>query len=131
MKIVSGDWRRVLGPSTLGVDSHHGLTPTGVFLDPPYAFDVRSKIRLYAEDGATVSADARRWALKHGDDPRLRVVLAGYEGEHDMPGSWRCVAWKSQGASQNADKERLWLSPHCLGGTASEPLYHRADGGGS
>ena len=123
MKIVSGDWKRVLGRSTLGIDSHHGLTPTGIFLDPPYSFEVRSKMRLYAEDDTEVSGLARAWALEHGDDARLRIVLAGYEGEHVMPASWRCVAWKSQGATKNADRERLWLSPHCLGGTASEPLY--------
>ncbi len=123
MKFVSGEWHRVLGRSTLGIDTAHGLTPTGVFLDPPYAHTSRTKIRLYAEDEATTSAKARAWALAHGDDARLRIVLAGYEGEHDMPASWRCVAWKSQGATQNADKERLWLSPHCLGGTAAEPLF--------
>jgi len=128
MKIVSGGWRRVLGRSTLGLDTAHGLTPTGIFLDPPYDHAVRSRVRIYAHDSAKTSAEVRAWALTHGDDPRLRVVLAGYAKEHGphMPPTWRCVAWKSQSGTKNADQERLWLSPHCLGGTAAEPLFVRA-----
>ena len=65
----------------------------------------------------------REWALEHGDNPLLRIALCGYEGEHDMPDSWECVPWKTGGgyASQgsngsvNANKERIWFSPACLG----------------
>ena len=34
---------------------------------------------------------SRDWCLEHGDDPRLRIVLAGYRAEHDdlMPDTWR------------------------------------------
>lgn len=125
MKIISGHWKRVLGRSTLGLDTAHGLTPTGIFLDPPYDHAVRSKVRIYAHDSANTSAEVRAWALAHGDDARLRIVLAGYAEEHTphMPPSWRMLAWKSQSGTKNADQERLWLSPHCLGGTAAEPLF--------
>ena len=52
----------------------------------------------------------------------MRIALCGYEGEHAMPETWECVAWKTKGgyASQstahdnpNARRERIWFSPHC------------------
>ena len=64
------------------------------------------------------------------DHPKWRIVLAGYEGEHDDLESdgWHVVAWdtsdgqfnsggygrKAGGqAEENATRERLWLSPAC------------------
>ena len=52
-----------------------------------------------------------------------RIALCGYEGEHPMPASWECVAWKASGGygaqgdgdgSKNSQRERIWFSPHCL-----------------
>jgi hypothetical protein len=79
----------------------------------------------YSDDAGekSVSADVRAWALAHGDDPRLRIVLAGYEGEHDMPASWRVASWRAKrgyGTAGNNRRERLWLSPHCLGGVSGQ-----------
>jgi hypothetical protein len=100
-------------------------TPCGVFLDPPYSTDERDP-DIYAVDEAGVSTKVREWAIAHGDDPRLRIVLCGYEGEHDgFPPGWKCYAWKNRGGfgnqggddtrgKQNRHRERLWLSPHCL-----------------
>ena len=54
--------------------------------------------------------------------PLLRIALCGYEGEHNLPGSWECCAWKggggygNQSGNQNAHRERIWFSPHCLKG---------------
>jgi len=54
------------------------------------------------------------------NNPRLRIALCGYEGEHDLPG-WDCVAWSAGGGhgnragNQNRHRERIWFSPHCLG----------------
>ncbi len=114
VRVACGDWTRVLGDSCTW---RHGTT--GIFLDPPYndgAID-------YAAGGRWISADVRTWAIKHGDDTRLRIALCGYEGEHDMPESWRVHAWKAQGgfSSQrsgspngNPHRERIWFSPGCL-----------------
>ena len=64
--------------------------------------------------------------MAQGENPLMRIVLAGYEGEHAMPDGWRKVAWKAHGGygSQGTDEssngranshlERLWFSPHCL-----------------
>lgn len=72
-------------------------------------------------DSEEVSATVRQWAIDQGDDARLRIVLCGYEGEHNMPPTWRKVAWKARGGygnqdgeNANASRERLWLSPHCM-----------------
>lgn len=116
VRICCGDFERVLGPSVTT-----GIGLTGVLLDPPYAAEAGRDASLYAEEDRTASARARAWALEHGDDPKLRIVLCGYEGEHDMPESWRKVPWKAGGGyaaaagnGENAERERLWLSPHCL-----------------
>lgn len=114
VRIVCGDFERVLTKSTLYVE---GSSVAGVFLDPPYSHAMRST-KLYAHDAADVAGRARAWAIEHGDDPRLRIVLAGLEGEHAMPASWRKVAWKGPAGlgrvSGNRHLERLWLSPQCL-----------------
>ena len=118
VRVCCGDWSRVLGDSPTVK-----LAPvTAIVLDPPYDTEANRQADLYTHDAQGISAAVREWALDHGDDPRLRIVLCGYEGEHDMPG-WSEVPWKakggygSQGDGQgrdNAARERLWFSPHCL-----------------
>jgi len=124
VRVCCGDWRRVLTPS---VTTYIGVT--GVFLDPPYSHDLRE--RCYAEDH-DISADVRAWALEHADDPKMRIALCGYEGEHDMPSTWECVPWKAHGGYSrsargvaNRERERIWFSPHCL--KAELPLFAMAD----
>lgn len=105
-----------------GSDAGGGLT--GVFLDPPYSSGEHAI--EYAAGQSCVASDVRRWCAENGDNPALRIVLAGYDGEHNELESmgWRAVAWKARGGygSQgegrgraNASRERLWLSPHCMG----------------
>jgi len=119
VRVCCGDWRRVCGPSPTAK-----LGLTGVILDPPYAVDIRD-VGLYANDNksAGLSDQVRRWAVENGDDPLMRIVLCGYEGEHEMPGDWTVVEWKAKGGFSNLNKdgdnqnchlERLWFSPHCL-----------------
>lgn len=119
VRVACGDWKRVLGPSVLGKGKNvAGRRPCAVFLDPPYAFEFRDPY-LYAEDDATISAQVREWAIDHGDDPDLRIALCGYEGEHEMPSTWTCHAWKAARGyaaedNDNRERERIWFSPHCL-----------------
>lgn len=121
VRVCCGDWARVCGPS---VTFRHGMT--GVFLDPPYA-DTASRTKgLYATDCEQVAHKAREWAIEQGKNPKMRIVLAGYEGEHDMPSDWHVDEWEaiggygliSQDAEQtgraNKKRERLWCSPACL-----------------
>lgn len=115
VRVACGDWERVLGDS---VTIKHGIT--GVFLDPPYTADEHSV--TYSADSDVATA-VQRWAIENGSNPALRIALCGYEGEHAMPSDWECVAWKARGGygsqgdgrgRENAGRERIWFSPHCL-----------------
>lgn len=118
VRVCCGDWSRVCGPSPTVK-----LGTTGVLLDPPYADDASRTSDLYSEDDLTIAHAARRWAIEWGDDPRMRIALCGYEGEHEMPDSWECVVWKAHGgygsqgknqARENSARERIWFSPYCI-----------------
>ncbi|MFC1588561.1 DNA adenine methylase, partial [Planctomycetota bacterium] len=115
VRVCCGDWRRVLTPT---VTYRHGLT--AVFLDPPYSDKAGRKKNLYTEDSHEVAHQARAWALANGDNPKLRIALCGYAGEHAMPKSWRQYKWTARGGygnrsgNQNRKKERIWYSPHCI-----------------
>ena len=118
VRICCGDWERILGPSPttcIGI--------TGVFLDPPYSASADRDASIYNAEDLDVAHAVREWAVAHGHDPKLRIALCGYEGEHQMPKEWTCVAWKANGGygnqsrgrgRSNADRERIWFSPYCL-----------------
>ena len=113
-KVCCGDWSRVL---TKAATWGQGIT--GVLLDPPYdAGDSHDDV--YGDTSRGVSGPVRAWALENGTNPLLRIALCGYEGEHDMPEDWECVAWKAAGGygnqsgNENANRERIWFSPACL-----------------
>jgi site-specific DNA-adenine methylase len=118
VRVCCGDWKRVTGDS---VTVLHGLT--GVFLDPPYADTAKRTKDIYAQDCLQVAHEVREWAIANGH--RMRICLAGYDGEHAMPDDWEVVEWKAHGGyanqseegsqgRENATKERLWFSPLCL-----------------
>ena len=118
VRVCCGDWSRVCGPTPtvkLGL--------TGVFLDPPYADTSGRQDDLYRVDDNAVAHAVREWAIAQGDDPRIRIALCGYDGEHAMPESWDAMPWKAHGGygSQgdgsgraNAAREMVWFSPHCV-----------------
>ena len=113
VRVACGDWSRVLGGSVtwrLGI--------TGIVLDPPYAEGNME----YATGVSGVSAEVGAWARENGDHALLRIAVCGLDGEHDLPG-WLCVPWKANGgygsqrrdgSNDNAKRERIWFSPHCL-----------------
>ncbi len=118
VRVCCGNWNRVCGPS---VTFKHGIT--GVFLDPPYAAEADRTENLYSSDDLNVANEARIWAIENGGNRDLRIALCGYDGEHTMPDSWECLAWKTAGGygsqgtgrgSENTVRERIWFSPYCL-----------------
>jgi DNA adenine methylase len=121
VRICNGDFERILGPS---VTTCHGIT--GVFLDPPYGGDSERDMRCYGKhDDGDVSSRVRGWCLVNGDNPMLRIVLAGYEGEHNVltDHGWGVIEWQAHGGYgnngtgrglANKHRERLWYSPHCV-----------------
>jgi hypothetical protein len=141
VRIINGDWsgaingsyeRLLTSGASLTLPVRQGKGPCGVFLDPPYGVDDRAA-SLYGEnDSLQVAARVREWCLEHGDDPRYRIVYAGFdqEGEALVAASWREVEWfrsgflkggmgnatreKGDGPGHQQHRERLWLSPHCL-----------------
>lgn len=125
VRVCCGDWTRVLGPS-----STEKIGTTGILLDPPYSAKSGRDKSLYGCEDLEVAHAVRDWAIEHGDNPRLRIALCGYEGEHEMPSTWRKVAWKavggyasSAGNHENAKRERIWLSPHCLDGRGQVEMF--------
>ena len=131
VRILNGAWERACTSGALQSLPVRQGGHCGVFLDPPYDNAVRGA-DLYTEDGGTPAADARAWCLANGDNPRYRIVLAGFDAEHGelARAGWREVEWfrtgflkggmaqQSEGGHQQG-RERLWLSPHCLGATVS------------
>jgi len=131
VRVCCGDWSRVCGPC---VTFKHGVT--GVFLDPPYADTANRTAGLYAVDCQAVAHQAREWALAHGTNPLLRIVLAGYS-EHESLEShgWSVARWEARGGyglqgkkeglgNTNKTRETLYFSPHCL--KTSDDLFNAA-----
>lgn len=126
VRVCCGDWKRVVTNGALS----YGET-VGVFLDPPYDQSIRDNT-LYSHE-SPVSDAVREWALTNGGNPRYRIALCGYEGEHAMPDSWEVLEWKanasyqsanSDGANQaNRKKERVWFSPNCINPKLQESLF--------
>ena len=123
VRVCTGDWGRVVTTGAMSYGSS-----VGIFLDPPYSGEVRTK-DIYSEDDHEISHAVRQWALDNGDNPRLRIVLAGYGPEHDhlMPQTWRRHWWSASAAYSTNDAalrgdgnhlnrltECLWMSPHCI-----------------
>lgn len=123
VRVACGDWHRVVAsPSVLFPEGRAGGSTCGVYLDPPYA-EGRADYAT-GGTGTDLSARVRAWCEKHGDNPRMRIVLSGYEGEHGVltARGWRVVEWRTKGGyssaggeNTNQRRERLWLSPHCEG----------------
>jgi hypothetical protein len=128
VRVACGDWTRVCGDS---VTYRHGLT--GVFLDPPYhAAGVDTSV--YTEYDHGIADAVIAWAIEAGARPDMRVALCGYDG-FAMPDDWRAHRWKARGGfgsqgngtgRENASREVIWFSPHCLGAERSAPLFAHA-----
>ena len=128
VRVVNGDWTRVVtngAAQTLAVRMSD--QPAGIFLDPPYDSDIRSSGIYHGEmDNGDVAAACRQWALTVADNPKWRIVIAGYETEHQEleQHGWTVHEWFAKGflsggmgnidGTSQQHRERLWASPHCL-----------------
>ena len=116
VKTLSGDWARCLGAHLSSAD---GLQ--AVFLDPPYG---EGRLGLYGPEVCGVAADVWAWAVKHGGNERYRIAVAGFSDGRVVPDGWTVHKWKagrgfanraaSRGVNENAGRETVWFSPHCL-----------------
>jgi hypothetical protein len=112
VQVLCGDWSRTLTKATLYEISCNSI---GVFLDPPYG---EGNGVAYEDRTGTVAADVWQWALANGDNPRLRIVVAGYEDGRALPYGWTAIERTEHGGYARSDngnrhRERLWCSPHC------------------
>lgn len=138
VRIIQGDWSRALtsaATKTLSVRTGDGVS--GIFLDPPYSTEANRTMSIYTEDCGSVAHDVRAWCVANGNDPKYRIVLAGYDTEHTEleAHGWTVVEWFKAGflkggmgktgsrldedgnaiAGGQQKRERLWMSPHCIG----------------
>ena len=124
VRITCGDWTRVTQPSVTRSGTG-GDGARAIFLDPPYA----TSGDLYAHGDDQVAHAVRDWCLTV--DPDLRVVLCGYDDEHDLllDHGWTRVAGKSGSGSgyssrpDNGRRERLWCSRACLSDDVQADLF--------
>lgn len=123
VRVWSGDWSRCVTEAALfgqaNADNRERIA-CAVFLDPPYLTSLRDPT-CYQTDREGVAKEVREWAVTHAEDPRLRIALCGYAGEHELPG-WTECEWVTNGGyategsrgQSNRARERIWFSPHCL-----------------
>lgn len=121
VKVLCGDWSRVLGYSYTQVRG-----PTIVFLDPPYDG--------FSDTYATspVWDDVVNWCRENANNPKLWIVLCGYQSEDNpvpLP-EWEAFRWRADGGygnqstdNNNRFNEHIWFSPHCPARTGQLDLY--------
>lgn len=130
VRVCCGHWSRICdSPSTMT-----RLGTTGVFLDPPYRKHLADgkenrTAHIYASDRiqdiGALCDEVEAWCLKWGAEKDVRIALCGLEGEYPaiVAAGWEEFAWKSNGGygnqwsgkkNENAERERVWFSPHCL-----------------
>ena len=116
VRIVCGDWKRVTTASVVRA-KRGGDGSLGIFLDPPYF----TSGDLYGYVDKDVCAEVQQWCAR--ETSGLRVILCGYENDHDalMDVGWtKMDGIAGSGSGYKVDptagkRERLWFSPSCLG----------------
>ena len=119
VRVLCGDWSRLINIMTNG-----RFETTGIFFDPPYVTSGILK-NLYVSERTSLIEEMQDFCLEHGNNPRIRIALAGYGGDYNLPG-WTVHRWQSHGgygvqyskdgshAKSNRDRETIWFSPHCV-----------------
>lgn len=115
VRVTVGDWKRIVTPTVWNLAVRPGNV--GIFLDPPY----KTGRQVYV--GTTkksIHEEVLDWCLTA--DPKLRIVLAGYDDDNDalLELGWdkeHSIGGQGSGFSDNGAngrRERLWFSPACI-----------------
>lgn len=130
VRVCCGDWQRVC---TDGATAHGAIV--GIFLDPPYSYDAKRDKNIYRVEDGDIAHRVREYCLSRTGNDRYRIVLCGYEDDHEEleAHGWRVHAWKTQGGfanfskqeqgKLNAHRERIWFSPSCLVNQTERTLF--------
>ena len=123
VQVLCGGWSRCVTDAVLISDGNVSDVPRGIFLDPPYG----DSDSVHYDDGTgDVARDVWQWACDNGDNPRLRIVVAGYDDGRDIPDGWVTMERSEKGGyangtdNANRRRERLWCSPHCVNAEQGE-----------
>jgi DNA adenine methylase len=114
IEVLCGDWKRCLTKATIGIPAN--FNNVGVFLDPPYG--IGNNV-FYDDNTGNIAKDVWEWAIENGDNPNLRIVVAGYDDGRELPKGWGIIERSEHGGYADRNKnenrylERLWCSPHC------------------
>ena len=121
VRVYSGDWTRVLSSAFLGTSKGD---VSGVFLDPPYSMEKRSKV-YRQNDSDTLAHDCAEWARANGKG-KVLVAYCGYseseEAAAELFPDWIVYRWTANGGYSNLGEntnnnkrcETIWFSPNCL-----------------
>ena len=132
VRVCCGDWKRVVTRGALAQGKS-----VGIFLDPPYSVEVGRTSDIYVtdKDSHDISKEVYKWCMENASNPRYRIALCGYEGEHEMPGDWLEISWTANRSYGRADREtansanrfreRIWFSPNCLINYTDNPRQSR------
>jgi DNA adenine methylase len=126
VRVVCGEWTRVCGGKW---QTNSGLC--GMFFDPPYAVEDRADI--YHHESKTVGKNVEEWCLRRGSEEKMRIVVAGYDGEYKTleDAGWTRKSWSASGGygkigcgrgKENRHREILWFSPNCITGENEKNL---------
>ena len=118
VRVCCGDWTR---PTQHAANVSKHISPTGIFLDPPYPQDERDP-GCYTVDSKEISYEVYKWAIENGENPNLRIALCGYDQTFDIPNNWETVHWTTHPGyslmgnteNQNRFRECVWFSPYCI-----------------
>ena len=124
-RITCGSWTRVVTPTVTRAGATNKYR--AVFLDPPYA--TSGNLYAHGDTGGAISSQVRAWC--ETADSALRIVLCGYDDEHDalLGSGWSKHEGRSGGGAgysknpRNGRRERLWASPACVPQKPAEGLF--------
>jgi site-specific DNA-adenine methylase len=122
VELLCTDWKKCLTDAhTLRSGALYADTVASVFLDPPY-----DKYEfMYKHNKKTISSEVRDWCKDVAKHDLIRVILCGYENEHDELLDYGYVKYAGKSANTNSkgrgtknskspsSKEFLWASASC------------------
>jgi DNA adenine methylase len=114
VRILNTSWQRAVKTCLTGELGRSPDATVGLFFDAPY----KGYESHYRHPQKGVADEVARWAAFYGENPRFRIAVCGYAGDHEFRRGWEEFPWVgAQGKLRHL--ERVWFSPFCLPGKGS------------